>query len=117
MRSGRRGPKIQSNILLRLPAPGLSLTELRAVLEHKYRDAPIISGSDRNAPGAENYRPGPQDCLHASCWLLQFRLQDGLAPPGTHAFWQFMTCVSQLVWQAVNADADGSNWGRGGTNG
>jgi hypothetical protein len=34
------------------------------------------------------YCPGPQDCLHTSCWLLQVRLQDGLAatgPMGTHA--------------------------------
>jgi hypothetical protein len=63
---------------------------------------------------------GPQDCLHTSCWLLQVRLQDGLAatgPPGIHALWQFMACVSQRIVQAVNADADGNNGGGGGTNG
>jgi hypothetical protein len=34
-------------------------------------------------------------------------------PTTTHELWHFMACVSQLIVQVVNADTDGSNWGRG----
>src|SRR5437764_15041966 len=49
-------------------------------------------------------------CLQTSCWVVQFTLHapelPALAawvtgPTLTQAFWQFITCVSQLTRQAV----------------
>jgi hypothetical protein len=54
-------------------------------------------------------------CLQTSCWLVQLRVH-GAVPAGlgvpvagpttTQAFWQFMTCVSQPTWQAVDVCDD-----------
>jgi hypothetical protein len=63
-----------------------------------------------------------QACLQTSCWVVQLR-EHGAVPAGlgvvtgpttTQVFWQFMSCVSQLTKQAVDAGDDSNGVGASG---